>query len=114
MFKKAQELSQKKAAIDRELADEEIVGTAADGNVKVTIKYVPPQLPANPTPGYEADEVDIGESYLGTVSAEDLSADLVAAIRDGEAKAAELVGRKYKTLEEDMMRIMGGGATASQ
>lgn len=114
MFKKAQELSQKKAAIDNELANEKIVGTAADGNVKVTIKYIPPQLPMNPTPGYEAAEVDIDESYLGSVSAEDLSASLVAAIRDGEAKAAEIVGKKYKSLEEDMMRIMGGGAPAPQ
>ncbi|KAL3768511.1 hypothetical protein ACHAW5_006707 [Stephanodiscus triporus] len=114
MFKKAQELSQKKAAIDKELADEKIVGTAADGNVKVTVKYIPPQLPVNPTPGYEAAEVDIDESYLESVSAEVLSTSLVEAIRDGEAKAAELVGKKYKSLEEDMMRIMGGGAPASQ
>ncbi|KAL3811378.1 hypothetical protein ACHAXA_011342 [Cyclostephanos tholiformis] len=114
MFKKAQELSQKKAAIDKELADEKIVGTAANGNVKVTIKYIPPQLPMNPTPGYEAAEVDIDESYLASVSAEDLSASLVDAIRNGEANAAELVGKKYKSLEEDMMKIMGGGAPASQ
>lgn len=113
MFKKAQELSQKKIEIDKELANEKIVGTAADGNVKVTIKYVPPQLPVNPTPGYEAAEVDIDEAYLGSVSAEDLSASLVEAIRNGEAKAADLVGQKYKVLEEAMKSIMGGGAPAS-
>jgi DNA-binding protein YbaB len=113
MFKKAQELSQKKTEIDKELANEKIVGTAADGNIKVTIKYIPPQLPVNPTPGYEAAEVDIDEAYLESVSAEELSASLVEAIRNGEVKAAELVGQKYKVLEEAMKSIMGGGAPPS-
>ena len=110
MFKKAQELSQKKTEIDKEIANEKIVGTAADGNIKVTIKYIPPQLPVNPTPGYEAAEVNIDEAYLESVSAEELSASLVEAIRNGEVKAAELVGQKYKVLEDAMKSIMGGGA----
>mmetsp|Transcript_18170 Transcript_18170/g.39104 ORF Transcript_18170/g.39104 Transcript_18170/m.39104 type:complete len:174 (+) Transcript_18170:299-820(+) len=108
MFKKAQELAQKKAALDKELAEEKIVGTAADGKIEITIKYVPPQLPVNPTPGYEASDVNIDEEYLGEVSAEDLSAALVDAIRDGEKTATEKVAEKYATLQEDMMKIMGG------
>ena len=114
MFKKAQELAQKKKALDDELANETIVGTAADGNIEVTIKYVPPQLPANPTPGYEAADVNINEEYLNEVSSEDLSAALVTAIRDGETKATARVGEKYKALEEDMKGIMGGMAGAPQ
>jgi DNA-binding protein YbaB len=110
MFKKAQELAQKKNALDKELAEEKIVGSAAEGKIQITIKYVPPQLPVNPTPGYEAAEVDIDEEYLGSVSADDLSASLVEAIRDGENKASERVAEKYKSLEEDMRAIMGGGA----
>lgn len=110
MFKKAQELSQKKNEIDKELANEKIVGTSSDGNIMVTVKYIPPQLPVNPTPGYEAAEVDIDEAYLESVSAEELSASLVEAIRNGEVRAAELVGQKYKVLEEAMKSIMGGGA----
>lgn len=108
MFKKAQELAQKKQALDKELAEEKIVGTAADGKIEITIQYIPPQLPVNPTPGYEATGVDIDEEYLGDVSAEDLSAALVEAIRDGEKTATEKVGEKYKSLEEDMKKIMGG------
>ena len=114
MFKKAQELAQKKKALDDELANETIVGTAADGNIEVTIKYVPPQLPANPTPGYEAADVNINEEYLNEVSSEDLSAALVTAIRDGETKATARVGEKYKALEEDMKGIMGGMGGAPQ
>lgn len=114
MFKKAQELAQKKKALDDELANETILGTAADGNIEVTIKYVPPQLPANPSPGYEAADVNINEEYLNEVSSEDLSAALVTAIRDGETKATARVGEKYKALEEDMKGIMGGMGGAPQ
>lgn len=108
MFKKAQEISQKKNALDKELANEKITGSAADGNIQISVKYVPPQLPANPTPGYETASVDIDEEYLKAVSAEDLSVALVEAIRDGENKANEAVAEKYKSLEEDMKGILGG------
>ena len=113
MFKKAQELAQKKNNLDKELAKEKIMGTAADGNIEITIQYVPPQLPISPSPGYEATDVNINEEYLKDVSAEDLSASLVEAIRNGEQTATEIVGEKYKALEEDMKAIMGGGAPAA-
>mmetsp|Transcript_19602 Transcript_19602/g.41204 ORF Transcript_19602/g.41204 Transcript_19602/m.41204 type:complete len:185 (+) Transcript_19602:140-694(+) len=108
MFKKAQEIAQKKNALDKELSNEKIVGTAADGKIQITVKYIPPQLPANPTPGYEAANVEIDEGYLESVSAEDLSKALVEAIRDGENCAMEKVAEKYKSLEEDMKGILGG------
>ena len=114
MFKKAQELAQKKNNLDKELAKEKIMGTAADGNIEITIQYVPPQLPISPSPGYEATDVNINEEYLKDVTAEDLSASLVEAIRNGEQRATEIVGEKYKALEEDMKAIMGGGAPAAQ
>ncbi|KAL7509885.1 hypothetical protein ACHAXN_006793 [Cyclotella atomus] len=108
MFKKAQEIASKKNEIDKELAAENIVGEAADGKIKITVQYVPPQLPMNPTPGYEAKAVDIDEAYLNEVSSEELSAALVEAIRNGEKAAMERVAEKYKALEEDMKNIMGG------
>ncbi|KAL7550283.1 hypothetical protein ACHAWF_013520 [Thalassiosira exigua] len=110
MFKKAQEIAQKKAALDKELAEEKMSGTAADGKVEIEIKYVPPQGPTNPTPTYEASGVNIDAEYLEATSAEDLSAALVDAIRDGERIAMERVGEKYKSLEEDLKGIMGGMA----
>ena len=108
MFKKAQELAKKKTELDKEIADMDIIGSAADGKVKITVQYVPAQLPVNPSPGYDAVNVDIDEDYLNEVSSEDLSAALVEAIRSGEAKANELVAEKYKTLEADMAGMLGG------
>mmetsp|Transcript_3316 Transcript_3316/g.4796 ORF Transcript_3316/g.4796 Transcript_3316/m.4796 type:complete len:172 (+) Transcript_3316:63-578(+) len=108
MFKKAQEIAQKKKKLDDELSQETITGTAADGNIEITVKYIPPQLPTNPTPGYEASAVNINEEYLEGVACEELSAMVVEAIRDGESKATARVGEKYKELEEDMKGIMGG------
>jgi len=109
MFKKAQELSSKKSQLDKELAAEPIVGTAADGNIKATCKYIPPQLPASPTPGFETASIEIDEAYLEGVDVEVLSEALVEAIRDGERRASEAVQNKYKALEEDMKAMMGGG-----
>eukprot|EP00986_Skeletonema_menzelii_P013451 scaffold7852_cov151-Skeletonema_menzelii.AAC.16 len=114
MFKKAQEIATKKKKLDDELSNETITGTSAEGNIEITVKYVPPQLPANPTPGYEAAAVSINEDYLKEVKAEDLSVALVEAIRDGESKATARVAEKYKELEEDMKNIMGGMAAGPQ
>lgn len=108
MFKKAQEIAQKKAAIDKELAQEDIAGTAADGKITVAISYVPPQMPARPTPGYEATGVEIDAEYLAGVDPADLSAALVEAVRDGEKTAAALVGEKYQALGEEMKSMMAG------
>jgi DNA-binding protein YbaB len=108
MFKKAQEIAKKKNDLDKEIAEMDIIGSAADGKIKVTVQYVPAQLPVNPSPGYDAVKVDIDEEYLNGVSCEDLSAALVDAIRSGEAKANEVVAEKYKSLEAEMTEILGG------
>ena len=108
MFKKAQEIAQKKKALDEDIAKMDIIGKAADGNIKVTVKYVPAQLPATPSPGYDAVGIDIDEGYLNEVSAEQLSEDLVIAIRDGETVATQTVAEKYKVLDEELGSILGG------
>ncbi len=108
MFKKAQEIAKKKQELDNEIAEMDIIGTAADGKIKVTVQYVPAQLPVNPSPGYDAKKIDIDEDYLNEVSSEDLSTALVEAIRSGETKANEVVAEKYKTLEAEMSGILGG------
>ncbi len=112
MFKKAQEIAKKKQDLDKEIADMDIIGSAADGNIKITVQYVPAQLPVNPSPGYDAVKIDIDEAYLNEVSSEDLSAALVEAIRSGETKANEVVAEKYKSLEAEMAGMLGqmGGA----
>lgn len=112
MFKKAQEIAGKKKKLDDELAKMDIIGEAAEGKIKVTVKYQPPQMPMNPTPGYEVINVDIDEGYLNDVSSEDLSAALVEGIRNGEKSANDAVQEKYKVLESELGGMMGalGGA----
>ena len=118
MFKKAQEIAQKKNGLDKELAEMDIFGTAADGKIKVSVKYIPAQLPQNPSPGYDAVNVDIDEDYLNEVSCEDLSSALVDAIRDGETVAAKLVAEKYQILDRELGQMMsgmqGGGAAPAE
>jgi DNA-binding protein YbaB len=108
MFKRAQEIASKKNDLDKEIAEMEIIGSAADGSVKVTVQYIPAQMPTNPSPGYDAVNVDIEESYLEGASCEELGEALVNAIRDGETAATKVVGEKYKVLEEEMQAMMGG------
>uniref|UniRef100_A0A7S4HKQ3 Uncharacterized protein n=1 Tax=Odontella aurita TaxID=265563 RepID=A0A7S4HKQ3_9STRA len=108
MFKKAQEVASKKNELDKELQAIDTIGSAADGKVKVTVKYAPPQLPANPNPGYDVVAVDLDEDYLGEASAEDLSAALVDAIRDGETVSTKMVGEKYQELQADMAEMLQG------
>jgi DNA-binding protein YbaB len=107
MFKKAQEIAKKKQDLDQDIAAMDIIGSSADGKIKITVQYVPAQLPANPSPGYDATKIDIDEDYLNEVSCEDLSAALVEGIRNGETKANEVVAEKYKSLESEMAEILG-------
>jgi len=113
MFKKAQEIAQQKNKLDDELKDMDIIGSGADGKIKVTIKYSPAQMPTSPSPGYDAIAIDIDEGYLGEVSSEELSEQVVVALRDGETRATEIVTEKYKSLEASLQGIMGGAAGAA-
>ena len=108
MFKKAQEVASKKNELDKELQQIDIIGSAADDKIKVTVKYIPAQLPVNPNPSYDVVAIDIDETYLGEVASEDLSSALVDAIRDGETKATVLVAEKYKKLQTDMAEMLQG------
>eukprot|EP00558_Chaetoceros_sp_UNC1202_P007228 CAMPEP_0197247488 /NCGR_PEP_ID=MMETSP1429-20130617/29226_1 /TAXON_ID=49237 /ORGANISM="Chaetoceros sp., Strain UNC1202" /LENGTH=173 /DNA_ID=CAMNT_0042708405 /DNA_START=69 /DNA_END=590 /DNA_ORIENTATION=- len=108
MFKKAQEIAKKKADLDKDIAAMDIIGSAADGKIKVTVQYVPAQLPVNPSPGYDTTSIDIDEEYLAGVSSEDLSAALVDALRDGETSATKIVAEKYQSLDKELSGIMAG------
>jgi len=110
MFKKAQEIAQMKNKLDDELKTMDIIGSGADGKIKVTIQYQPAQMPTSPSPGYDAVNIDIDEAYLSEVSSEELSEQIVAALRDGETRATEIVTEKYKSLEASLQGIMGQGA----
>uniref|UniRef100_A0A7S2N1K6 Uncharacterized protein n=1 Tax=Helicotheca tamesis TaxID=374047 RepID=A0A7S2N1K6_9STRA len=117
MLKKAQEIAQKKATLDKELATLDIVGESADGNVKCSVKYIPAQMPKSPEPYFDAVAFDIDESYLESASCEELSAAVKEAYMAGEVKTTEAVAEKYKVLQEDLgsyLGSMGGGAPAEE
>lgn len=108
MFKKAQEIAKKKTELDNEIAKMDIIGSAADGKVKVTVQYVPAQLPVNPSPGYDAVKIDIDDDYFNEASGADLGTALVEALRDGETAATKIVAEKYQTLDKELSGILGG------
>lgn len=108
MFKKAQEIAQKKKQLDDEIAKMEIIGSAADGKIKVTVQYIPAQMPTNPSPSYDATKIDIDEAYFESVSPSDLGTALVDAIRDGETAATKVVAEKYQSLDKELSSILGG------
>ena len=108
MFKKAQEVAKKKGDLDKELQQTDIVGAAADDKIKVTVKYIPAQLPANPNPGYDVVAIDIDEGYLADVACDDLNDALVEGIRAAETKATQMVAEKYQALQNDMAEMLQG------
>lgn len=104
MLKKAQEVASKKMALDKELAKIDHVGTAADGKVSVTIKYVP-GLPMQ-QPSYDAAGIDIDEEYLKEVSSADLSESVAEAIQAGYKLATIATAERMTELTEEMGKIM--------
>lgn len=108
MFKKAQEVAKKKADLDKELQQTDIVGAAAEDKIKVTVKYMPAQLPVNPNPGYDVVAIDIDEGYLADAACDDLNEALVEGIRAAETKATEMVAEKYQALQNDMAEMLQG------
>jgi len=111
MFKKAQQIAQKKDAIDKELAKLDIVGKAADGRIHVTIRYLPPCMPTSPSPGYDTIAVNIDDEYFKVVPCDELSRALENAIRDGETKANNIVAKKYRALDSDMGNFLGDSSS---
>lgn len=115
MLKKAQEVASKKMALDKELAQIDHEGIAADGNIKVVVKYVPP--PPMQQPSYEPSAVTIDEEYLGSASSEDLSAAVAEAVQEGYKKATVATAEKMTALTAELGKIMGdmqGGAAPAE
>ena len=113
MFKKAQEVAQKKAALDKELQEMEFTGTAAGGKVTSTFKYMPVKNPMDPNPDYEMVSIKFDDGYYDSVSPEDLSNDVKEAFRSGVEETNKAVMQKYQSLTADLGEVLGGGAPQS-
>jgi DNA-binding protein YbaB len=108
MIQKAQQMAQKKKKLDEELAKDSFQGSAADGKVTITIKFIPPTSPMDPSPDYAATGVDVDDEYFAATSASDLSMAFKQAYAQGIATTNQAIADKYKVLQEDMMAAMQG------
>jgi DNA-binding protein YbaB len=108
MFKKAQELAQKKNAIDKELAEEDFFGESADGKVKATFKFIPVKNPMDPNPDYEAQKFEFDDEWYESASPEDISAAVKEAVLNGVNETNQKVAERYQALQGDLMGAMGG------
>lgn len=108
MFKKAQEMAQKKKELDEELKKEDFKGTTE--GCSVNIKYVPVANPMDPNPDYEAVSFEFDDGYFDSASADEIAAACKAAYEDGMKVTNEAVAKKYSVLQESLMEAFGGGA----
>ncbi len=107
MFKKAQEMAQKKQKLDKDLSEQSFKGTAADGKVTVSCKFAPSKNPMDPQPDYEATGFDFDEEWWESASPEDIGVAVAEAYRDGIQVTNLAVQEKYKELEEDIKSLQG-------
>jgi YbaB/EbfC DNA-binding family len=107
MFKKAQEMAQKKQKLDEELKKEVFMGSSADGKVKASFKFVPVSNPLDPNPDYEPTGFEFDDEYYQSASVEELSEAVYASILDGIEKTNMAVAQKYTVLQNDLMEAFG-------
>ena len=112
MFKKAQEVAQKKKKLDEELMAETFEAQAADGKVKATFKYVPVANPMDPNPDYEAVSFSFDDEYFESVSPEELGKACTEAVGAGITVINEAVAEKYQVLQKDLMDAFGASSEA--
>lgn len=109
MFKKAQEMAQKKKKLDEELMIETFIGEGADGKVKGSFKYVPVTNPMDPNPDYEPVTFEFDDEFFESASPDEISNAVKESIFDGITKTNEAVAEKYAVLQGDLMEAFGQG-----
>lgn len=109
MFKKAQEMAQKKKQLDNELSLMTFSGTSSNGNVKGSFKYIPNSNPLDPNPEYEPQSFQFDDDFFEAASPDDIAAAIKEAIQDGIEDTNKAVAEKYAVLQADLMAVMGGG-----
>ena len=102
MFKKAQEMAQKKQKLDEELKKMTFEGVV-EGKVKATFKYVPISNPMDPNPDYEATSFEFDDAFFESASPDEIAAATKEAVFDGIANTNKAVAEKYSQLQGDLM-----------
>jgi hypothetical protein len=109
MFKKAQEMAQKKQKLDEELKQMAFEGVAADGKVKASFKYVPISNPMDPNPDYEAVKFEFDDAFFESATPEELSEAVKECVLNGIENTNLAVAEKYAVLQSDLMAAFGQG-----
>ena len=105
MFKKAQEMAQKKKKLDEELMKMDFVGQSPNGKVKGHFKYVPISNPMDPNPDYEAVRFDFDDDFYESSSANDIALAVKEAVANGIEVTNQAVAEKYQELQQDLMEV---------
>lgn len=108
MIQKAQQMAQKKKKIDDDLAKETFTGASADGKVSITIKFIPPTNPMDPSPDYAATAVNVDDNYFAATPAADLGVAFKQAYLNGIENTNQAIAVQYKVLQDDMLATMQG------
>jgi DNA-binding protein YbaB len=108
MFKKAQEMAQKKNKLDQELASVTYEGSATNGKVKAVFKFIPIKNPMDPNPDYEAISFSFDDEWYKSASPEEISTAVKEAIQDGIKNTNDAVMKKYETMQADLLEAFGG------
>lgn len=107
MLKKAQELASKKKEIEKDLQAMEFQGSAADGKVTATMKYVASSNAMDPTPDYSVEGFDFDDEWFEAASAEDLSTAVLEAYQNGLVETKKATEEKFAALADDLKDMMG-------
>jgi len=105
MFKKAQEMAQKKQTLDQDLAKEIFKGSAANGKVTVDCKFSPSKNPMDPQPDYDAVAFDFDEEWYDSVTPEELGTAVKEALLDGIEQTNVAVSEKYEILGKELQGL---------
>lgn len=114
MFKKAQEVAQKKKKIDEELQAMPFTAEGAGGKVKAFFKYVPVMNPMDPNPDYEATSFEFDDEFYESASPEELGEACKEAVLSGVETINTVVAEKYAVLQQDLMEALGGGEAPAE
>jgi len=113
MFKKAQEMAQKKQKLDTELAQMDFSGTSENEKVVATFKFVPVTNPMDPNPEYETQSFQFDDEWYADASTDDIATACQEALLNGSQTINKAVTEKYQALQSDLMAAFGGDAGAA-
>jgi DNA-binding protein YbaB len=107
MFKKAQEIAQKKQVIENELKQITFSGKSSNDKVTSNVKYIPSTNPMDPQPEFEVQGFEFDDSWFEGASPEDISTACLEAYKEAVKATVKGSEEKFKVLAEDLQAMIG-------